>query len=191
MKGDQIKGLLIFTLALAFNSCENKPIRKYSDIKTLGAVYPSFFLDSILSNYTHEVKSEYGYAIYIDKKNEMENYMITIAPFLEKVGLYESGAVNYFILNNSVPVYIYTGIEDFVRSDSPAFHYAHETIQEASPSGEFKNITNALIKIDFSRAVSFVHVDDTSYTVKGETVTFSTLTLLPAIFFRQPDSMTK
>jgi len=76
-------------------------------------------------------------------------------------------------------------------SDNPLFARANETIPEASQGKEFKELTLVKTKIDFSQALSYVHVDDTTYTVMGENITFSTLTLRPTIIFQPPDSIKK
>ena len=145
-------------------------------------------VDSLLDISIKKIRNHNNtYGLFIDKKSEgMSDYEITIAPFKSKVSsLYESGALNYLIYDDSILVFIYTGLEYFLKSDSLRFMQIKKLPAEAT--GEFKNIDYYRNIVDFTNGLSYVHFDTTTYMLSGETVPFSNLRTLPPCTIFVPD----
>lgn len=137
-------------------------------------------IDSLFREYAHYTPNTNGYAIFIDKKIEGIEFMITIAPFKKKMNnFYEAGVVNYFLYYDTIPVFLYTGLEDFVYCD---------TILSDNAIREQTKIENKTFdkNVDFLKSWSYVYVDDTSYIVKGNSFPFSMPTLRPTVYFSSP-----
>lgn len=186
-----LKNLMWLAIPLCFIvSCkENETHGGKNNIATLNSMRLSPLLDSLLKEYVKVAPHEYAYAICIDKKSEaMSDFTIHIAPFNKRVkNLYEAGATNYLFLNDSVPVFVYSGLEDFVVCDSSAFTKARDFSSERNLGGEFSDWDPVNRNIDFTRSWAYVRVKDTAYIVKGDILPFCKLTLLPTIYFHPPN----
>lgn len=160
------------------------------EIRTLNSFKLSPIADSLFNEYIKVVPAAPAYAFFIDKKTGTQEYMLTIAPFTNAVkSMYESGAANYFMLSDTVPVFLYTGLEDFIASDTSEFTKAKE---RPNDMGEFKGYDAISRKVDFAKSWSYVHLDTISYVVKGNNYPFiSNVILKPTIQFIAPDSATK
>lgn len=180
--------ILLSLLLFGFTACDVKEASPVSyELKTLKEFKLSPLADSIFTAYVQKHPAAPAYVIFIDKKSEgMDNYHITIAHFSRKLGnLYESGAINYFMLNDSTPVFIYTGLEDFVSTDTPSFPKQRE-LATLKNMGEFKHTAAYKSKIDFSQSLSYIHSDTSSYIVEGDNFPFSILTIKPTVYFKAP-----
>jgi hypothetical protein len=182
-------GHSLIAICLFMASCsgfkQTEPTGK--EVRTLSAFTFSKQTDSLLQRYASEFPAP-AYALFIDKKSELSSYRITIAPFRSKLkSLYESGSLNYILLNGNVPVFIYTGLEDFVACDSSAFLKAKEVPAELV-EGEFRYWKRFYQLIDFTKSWSYIHDNDLAmpYVVKGDNAPFSELTLKPTIEFKSP-----
>lgn len=171
-------------------SCNEETSRRKGEIATLSGMRLSPLVDSLLREYVKAVPNEHAYAICIDKKSEgMSDFAIHIAPFNKNaVNLYEAGATNYLLINDTVPVFIYSGLEDFVVCDTAAYRKARDFSSERELSGEFRDWDPINRNIDFSRSWAYVRVKDKAYVVKGDNFPFSKETLLLPIIYFQPSS---
>lgn len=163
----------IVCLALLIG-CKESDLSRYSkqEIKTLNAYKLSPVADSFLRNYVKHVSNAKAYAIYFDKKEE-EEYRLTVAPFEEGENYLNTvQALNYFLLNDSILVFLYSGIEDFI-------------VRDTTISAE------VLSKPNLARSWSLVNTKDTSYVIEGDVYPFMKLTLKPTIYFKPPDGSVK
>jgi hypothetical protein len=157
------------------------------EITVLGRYKLSPIADSLLKEYVKAFPAMPAYAVFIDKKTGSREYMLTIAPFSNRVNsMYESGAVNYFMLTDSVPVFLYTGLESFVTSDTSTFAELQKNTGETL-QGEFKN-NDYVPNVDFTKSWSYVHIDTLTYIVTGNTHPFANTVLKPTIEFSLPDT---
>jgi hypothetical protein len=184
-------GIIILLLSIIVLSCKEKSINKgkHYEIKNLNALHLSTLVDSIFDICIKDVPNSPAYAIIIDKKSErLTDFVITVAPFSKKIGsFYASGAANYFMFNDSVPVFIYSGLEDFLISDSSKFIDAKTLPPEAK--GEFKNIDYYKKYISLSQGFSYVHHDTSSFIIKENVNPFLDLHLGRTVYYFAPDSL--
>jgi len=187
-----MKNVILIASVLVLIGCNEGEVSKTfcNRIKILNDFKLSPVADSLLREYVKSVPAAPAYAIFIDKKSGTLDYMITIAPFKKPINsMYESGAANYFMLTDTVAVFLYTGLEDFIVSDSSAFTDAKKRPDEAT--GEFKDYDPISEKVDFESSWSYVHLDTISYVVKGNDFPFISNTVIkPTIQFNAPDSKT-
>lgn len=172
--------------------CNERNVSKQfnQEIKVSNGLKLSKTADSLFSMYVNTIPTAPAYAIFIDKKAGTREYMLTFAPFYSVVkNMYESGAVNYFMLTDSIPVFLYTGLEDFVVSDSPTFIKAKAISHNMPENGEFKDSDPISTKIDFTKSWSYIRLDTVSYIVKGNSYPFTgSLIIKPSVRFTSPDS---
>lgn len=185
------KSIIIFIAVLILYSCNQRGIKEQpKQIIFLKGFKLSPFLDSLFAEYARQTPNAPAYAVYIDQKTEGQEYTITFAPFKKKVNsLYGSGGISYFMYHDTVPVFLYTGLEDFVTCDSASFIKVREILPEVKKGKEFRNWDGRRKEIDFSKVWSYVHVADSSYIVKGDGEPFIKTTLLPPVIFNAPDSL--
>lgn len=167
----------------------NKTSKKNREINTLGGFRLSPEIDSLFNEYVKQEPNAKAYAIFTDKKEDGNyDFRITFAPFIKQItDYYKTGAISYFMYDDSTPVFIYTGLEDFVMSDSTSFSDAKKIPSNIKLSGEFKNLEAFNWKIDFSKGWSFVHLDTASYVIKGDAeYPFTKITILPPVAFFAP-----
>jgi len=173
--------------------CKENNLLKHSgrEIKILSSCKLSPIADSLFMEYLKAFPTEPAYAIFVDKKAEGgQEYVLTIAPFNKIIGnVYESGAVNYFYVADSVPVFLYTGLEDFVTSDTLEFTNARKKPDDVPEKGEFKYYDAIQRKVDFTKSWSYVHLDTVSYVVKGNNHPFINTIIKPTVQFALPDSL--
>ena len=161
----------------------NRPISNTKELKTLNGMRLYPLVDSLFQSFFYSEQKSSAYAIFIDKKSEgLSDYVITIAPVSKKMkNLYESGATNYFLFNDSIPVFIYSGLEDFIKCDSSSYLNAKKISPDAK--GEFKNIDFFNKFIAFSRGYSYVHYDTSTFIVKENYLPFANIrTAAPTVF---------
>ncbi len=173
--------LSFFVISCAEN---DRPNSYAKELKTLKGMQLSPLVDSLFQSFFDSEPKSSAYAIFIDKKSEgLSDYVITIAPISKKLNnLYESGATNYFLFNDSIPVFIYSGLEDFIKCDSSSYLIAKKISPDAK--GEFKNIDFFNKFIDFSRGYSYVHYDTSTFSVKENGFPFANIKITrPTVFF--------
>jgi hypothetical protein len=154
---------LILLLCLFLFSCKEHVVNniKKQEIKLLGSFHLINPIDSLLKEYSKQFPNALAYAIFTDKKDP-EEYCITIVPFDKKIdSLNNIQALNYFLLNDSTPVFLFSGIEDFITSRNK----------------------RKLYNPDFQHSWSFIKTRDTSYVVEGNNYPFMNLRLKPTIYF--------
>lgn len=161
------------------NNREKKNIEE-REIKLVGYFKLSSFADSLLMDYIKLMPNQPAYAMFIDKRGEQkENFVLTIAPFFNAVkNIDESGAMNYFILQDSTPVFIYSGVEDFVLGSS-TFEKSKERPKDVPEKGEFKYFDPIRRKVNFLKSRSFIQNDTISYIVDENSFPFSNMNILP------------
>lgn len=186
-----IKKTVWIVCMLVIAGCKEKVALKqnYQEIKVLNDFKLSKITDSLLKEYIKIFPKEPAYAIFIDKKRGTQEYMLTIAAFSAAVtNMYESGAINYFMLTDTTPVFLYTGLEDFIVSDTPLFAKTKEKPKDLRADGEFKDFDPINLQIDFTNSWSYVHLDTVSYIIKGNSHPFTgDLIIKPAVQFKPPE----
>lgn len=189
-----LKKIVWLLCVFILSGCEEKSIPDLgsNDIKALSNYVLSYKLDSLLTSYVNEYNKEPAYAVFIDKRSERQNYIITIAPFYEKVNnMYKSGAINYLILFKNKKVFLYTGLEDFISYNGSSARVGGQP-EDNFNNGEFKGYSSLGEEIDFEKSWSYVHLDTASYIVRGNYLPFmGDLILKPTIQFKPPDSAYK
>src|SRR5262245_63372001 len=166
--------LIILSASLFFIlGCKAPKANNSTEIRTLQGFRLSPLVDSLFKEYVKEIPGSPAYAICMDKKQEGSSmFTVTIAPFTQKVNdLYATGTPNYFMFHDTVPVLLYSGMEDFVCCDSPSFARA-KTIP-STYTGEFRHTDPIGLQVDFTKGWSYVHLDTLSYVVKGDGFPFS------------------
>lgn len=175
------KVLIFAQWILIFTACnEVRDSKKRTFVTRLPQEDISPLVDSLVYAYIKEVPSAPAYAIFIDKKSEgRSDFMITLAPFSFKLKrLEESGALNYFAVNDSIMFFIYTGLEDFILySDVDK----DKLIGHPPAEGEFRHLESIKRKVKFSQAWSYIHTDTISYVVKGNPHPFTNIVLNPVL----------
>lgn len=185
--------ILLSCFIYFFSGCSEGKIQTIEPamVEVLHGLRLSPFVDSLFLKYYKSEPNHRAYAIFFDKKSEgLSDYVITIAPFSKKINsFYESGAANYFIFNDSITVFIYSGLEDFLTCDTPSYLAAKKLPSEAT--GEFKNMNYFNKFIDISNGQSYVHHDTATFVVKGNSFPFVNIPLVrPTVFFT-PDKSKK
>jgi len=114
--------LFLFAIFLFANCKKSVKPNDRRTIRISGNCRLSPYLDSLLKEYIKVYKQANAYAIYFKQGGEYNAEMITISQFNNKLkSPHESGAINYFLINDTIPVYLYSGIEDYISCDSPSF----------------------------------------------------------------------
>jgi hypothetical protein len=165
--------LIYFILLVAANSiigCKPDHLQSENNnsIQNIGSIHLSYFVDSIFNQFVKENNNGKAYAIYFDKKDPYE-YKILIAMISPLQDFKkESGVLNYFIIKDSIPVILISGIEDFISIEND------DGIKELE--GNYKIIA--------SRAI--VKTSDTLYVVEDDHIPFMKMRLGPTIKFEPP-----
>lgn len=131
-------------------------------------------IDSLLKIYSLKYKGAL-YAIYFDKKQDAEydtpeEYRLTFGHSLTRIQPEKVRCTNYTMINDTIPVYLFSGLEDFVSSKEQGL-MDERTLRKT---------------LEWRKNMSFIHVKDTSYIVDGDPYPFMNLTIGPSIIFEAP-----
>lgn len=172
--------LAIISVIYGCNGTKKKKKSEPREIELVGSFKLSLFTDSLLMDYIKSVPNKPAYAIFIDKKSEQkEEFVLTFAPFNSSLkDINESGAMCYFMLEDSTPIFIYSGMEDFVLGTT-TFRESKERPKDIPNKGEFKYFDPIRRKVDFSKSRSFVQKDSISYIIEPNNFPFININILP------------
>lgn len=157
-------------LVLLIISCNQKDDEMKRTCITSSELSLSPLVDSLLVNFILKNKAAF-YVIFFDKKDDNE-YRLTFAFSTQKVSSESIGSLYKITIFDTIPVYLFSGIEDF-------FYNSKRIIE-----------TNQLNRmLVWNKSMSYVHTVDTSYAVYGDNLPFMLLRLKPTIIYSVPDSL--
>jgi hypothetical protein len=160
-----------FILTLLYISC-NLRDQKFVIKTNNTAIGLSPIVDSLFQQFQLSNKKAKSFAIFFDKKDS-KTYRITLTASSDSNSFKTLPALNYYFINDSVPVYLYSGIENFLLFDT------------TSNSQNLNDISDDILP-GFA-AMSLVKTRDTTYVIKNCGVPpFISQTLLPTVYFKPP-----
>lgn len=165
-----MKLLICISIFILISSCSHNQLETKDSVCCNSEMTLSPLIDSLLKGYISENKGTF-YVVYFDKKDDM-NYRVTFVCSRQKIKTDSILYLNKIMLANNIPVFLYSGLEDFIMPD--------------------KNCKRKLDSLlDWGNSLSFIHTTDSNYIVNGDSYPFMNMTLLPTMKLSPPPSVDK
>jgi hypothetical protein len=163
--------LLLFIVGLSAMGCQkNKSITQKKFIL-------SPFTDSLFAVFRNKHSGGQSFMIFVDKKDEDTHQITMMGTDNRALFALKKTTLFSFYINDTIPVGLYCGIEDFVIPNTEDT----DTFKNINPYKRFKD--NRIY------SMAYVHTMDSVYTVEWEDELippFSLFVLRPTIFFKVP-----
>jgi hypothetical protein len=167
------KYVVIIILGL-FSSCEKTCVKKDKLLFLNQNITFNQQVADLISSYCRKYQDGKSFAVFIDKKQDsfrgsLSMFRITLVYSSLKILPKDLNCSIYTIVNDTTPVFIFTGIEDFTNINSLAIS-----------NMEYRK------SLLWHNSVSYVQTQDTSYYVEGDNFPFMNAILLPSVYFSIP-----
>jgi hypothetical protein len=169
------KYVVIILLGLFF-SCEKANDKKEKLLFLNHNISFNQQVADLISDYCKKHQDAKSFAVFIDKKQDsfrgsLSMFIITMVYSNVKILPNEINCSMYTFVNDTTPVFIFTGVEDFVNTNS-------HTISNM----EYRKL------LAWQNSLSFIQTQDTSFYVEGDNFPFMNGMLRPTVIFKIPEN---
>lgn len=160
-----LSGIILLLVISGYSTPRKNECTKINSLREIGL---SESIERIFQVYLKKVHNQKAYAICIfDWTERMSEYAITFVPFSVNVAKpYDVCASKYLLVNDSVPVFIYYGTEDFESCDFSPFIVINKKYREICFDTNYINLRKK--RQDSLWSIIYVKEEADSFVVRGD-----------------------